>query len=447
MNPFLAIAGSIMPDVLRIALEGRGGPDSNPFTQSVVSAVKTILGEDDPDKAREKIAADPAKADALRLELAKLAQAELKLRLDAERDERQQELETLTKKLEAQAKDRDRELSEMTRRLEDTANARQTMTTLAAAGNPLSKAPAVVSGIIVFGFVLTLIILLTWSIPSTPGNEMQWQIINIVIGALTASFATVVSFWLGSSQGSRNKDMANVISQETQVRASRERETQMADRYTQIEKTVSEIDRNVVKNTAIATSVATEVAKAQAPAVVAEATDKPKFANETNFGACVDIILGHEGGFNDDPQDPGGATNLGITLATLRSHRGEPVTKDDVRNLTVEEAREIYRTRYWNALRCDELAHGVDLMVFDFGVNAGPGRAARLLQKVVGANQDGMIGPVTVAAAKAVDPAFIIKRYSELRLEYYKGLSTWPRFGRGWARRTAETLTRAQSML
>lgn len=164
------------------------------------------------------------------------------------------------------------------------------------------------------------------------------------------------------------------------------------------------------------------------------------------FDACLAAVFGHEGGFANDPQDPGGATMMGITRATLAEWRGRPVTEAEVRALTRREAAEIYRARYWNVLRCDELPPGMDLMVFDFGVNAGPRAGARMLQRAVGAVADGVIGPRTLAAARAVDAATALERMAQLRREHYLALSTFPRFGRGWLRRTDEVLAQAHSM-
>jgi lysozyme family protein len=154
------------------------------------------------------------------------------------------------------------------------------------------------------------------------------------------------------------------------------------------------------------------------------------------FGACLPLILKHEGGYVDHPADPGGATNLGITHATLAAWRGKPVTKQDVRNLTVTEAAAIYRARYWDAVRGDELPAGVDLAVFDFAVNSGPGRAIRTLQGVLGVAQDGALGPVTMAAlAKAPGKATVIVDLCDARMRFLRGLSTFATFGRGWTAR------------
>jgi len=150
---------------------------------------------------------------------------------------------------------------------------------------------------------------------------------------------------------------------------------------------------------------------------------------DIRFAACLPVILAAEGGFVNDPRDPGGATNRGVTIGTLREWRKRPVTVDDVRRLTVEEAGAIYRARYWSPLGCDTLPAGVDLMAFDFGVNAGPGRAARYLK-----------------AAGHGTPAEIIDRFAVARVAYYRSLKTFSVFGRGWLKRTEEVRQIAQRM-
>lgn len=158
--------------------------------------------------------------------------------------------------------------------------------------------------------------------------------------------------------------------------------------------------------------------------------------SESRFVEALDFVLRHEGGYVDHPRDPGGATNMGITLRTLAAWRGATVTKEDVRTLTIDEAKEIYRTNYWNVMRCDELPRGLDLAVFDFGVNAGPGRVARILQRIVGVTADGSIGPQTITAVRAQDTQALIGRLAAERITYYQGLPTFDTFGRGWIRRT-----------
>jgi lysozyme family protein len=153
------------------------------------------------------------------------------------------------------------------------------------------------------------------------------------------------------------------------------------------------------------------------------------------FDLRLPVVLLHEGGFVQHPRDPGGATKFGITRETLARFRGAPVSMEDVRSLTTAEAAAIYRRLYWDPIRGDELPAGVDLAVFDFAVNSGPSRAVRTLQGALGVSQDGIIGPVTLAAARAADPVVLIRRLSRDRLRFLSRLAIWPVFGRGWRRR------------
>ncbi len=155
----------------------------------------------------------------------------------------------------------------------------------------------------------------------------------------------------------------------------------------------------------------------------------------SNFARSLDLVLQYEGGYSNNSADPGGPTNMGITIATLRAWRGRHVDINDVKNLTKAEAGQIYRKNYWG--HGDELPPGLDFAVFDFAVNSGPGTATKYLQKVLGVPADGAIGPVTLAAAAKADPALAINKLMDARLDYLEGLRTWPSFGRGWTARIA----------
>jgi lysozyme family protein len=162
-------------------------------------------------------------------------------------------------------------------------------------------------------------------------------------------------------------------------------------------------------------------------------------AENRRFRECVDIVLRYEGGYVDDPRDPGGATNMGITLRTLREWRGDDsLTAEALRNMTEAEAREIYLARYWNPIRADELPPGIDLAVFDWAVHGGVGRAARDLQTVLGVTVDGAIGRQTIEAAKRADPAEVIRGVCEQRLNHLRSRPHWDAFARGWSRRVRE---------
>ncbi len=153
------------------------------------------------------------------------------------------------------------------------------------------------------------------------------------------------------------------------------------------------------------------------------------------FDTCFAFTLREEGGFTNDPHDPGGATNLGITLATLTHWRGHPCTAEDVRLLTLAEASAIYRALYWHALRCDLLPPGIEAMTFDFGVNAGPHESAVELQQAVGTTIDGVIGPLTALAAKGADRATLIGHLNALHEARYRSRPGFCRYGDGWLAR------------
>jgi lysozyme family protein len=172
----------------------------------------------------------------------------------------------------------------------------------------------------------------------------------------------------------------------------------------------------------------------------------PETPMRDSFPRALQLVLAHEGGFVDHPKDPGGATNKGITLSTYRGYtRNNRLTAADLRNITDEMVARIYRERYWNAVKGDQLPNGVDYAVFDFAVNSGPARAAKFLQKVVGTKQDGVIGPMTLDAVAGIGPS-VINRLCEARLFWLRKLPTWPTFGRGWERRVRDVEREARKM-
>lgn len=156
------------------------------------------------------------------------------------------------------------------------------------------------------------------------------------------------------------------------------------------------------------------------------------------FGVCLAAVLKHEGGYVDHPSDPGGATNMGITIGTLSEWLGRPATKDEVRTLSPSIAAAIYHKRYWLPVRGDALGPGLDLAVFDYAVNSGPGRAVRELQAVLGVAQDGSLGPLTLAALATRRRHDVIAALCGRRMAFLRGLRTFETFGKGWQRRVAE---------
>ena len=143
-------------------------------------------------------------------------------------------------------------------------------------------------------------------------------------------------------------------------------------------------------------------------------------------------ILGHEGGHTLGKGDPGGETKFGI------SRRAYPNL--DIKNLTIEQAADIYIRDYLAPLKADKLPDSVIFQLLDFAINSGVDRAVVCLQRAVGAVEDGRMGPATVAAVKRYTEAEVIMRLLAARLEFMTGLSVWPQFGKGWARRIAQNL-------
>ncbi|WP_210485635.1 glycoside hydrolase family 108 protein [Microvirga antarctica] len=165
------------------------------------------------------------------------------------------------------------------------------------------------------------------------------------------------------------------------------------------------------------------------------ATDKANTFTSDTFTHSVSVVLAQEGGFVMHPADPGGATNFGITRATLAEARRRAVSVEDVKALTREEAAAIYRRRYWDTIRASDMPAGLSLALFDFAVHAGPGRAVRVLQALVGEAGDGVVGPDTLSALRHMPAADLIRRLTRARLAFLARLSTWPVFGKGWRKR------------
>lgn len=161
-------------------------------------------------------------------------------------------------------------------------------------------------------------------------------------------------------------------------------------------------------------------------------------------------LLKDEGGYTDHPSDPGGPTNFGITLNDARRYWKGNATADDVRALPQSVARRIYRERYWNALRCDELPAGVDYAVFDYGVNSGIGRAGKVLRRVLKlSDRTSVVSDEVIAGARESAADGLVIAICAERIAFLKSLKTFPVFGRGWTARVngvrAAALAMAQS--
>jgi lysozyme family protein len=169
------------------------------------------------------------------------------------------------------------------------------------------------------------------------------------------------------------------------------------------------------------------------------------------FATCLTFTLREEGGYVDDPADPGGATNMGITLATYREWSDNPdLGPAQVQDIAERTVRAIYQSLYWNPLRADALPRGVDLSVFDMGVNAGIWRSARLLQRALGFagdEVDGCIGPETLDAAAKFNPRSLVDDLAGRQADFYRSLSDFDTFGAGWLNRTEARRAAALAMI
>jgi lysozyme family protein len=407
MNPLIGIAAGLVPDIIKLIAGDRTGQLADQFGKAVADAAGTTNAGD----AQTKLAANPAAEAALRQKLAELA-------LDA------------TKAQNADAGQRAQEA------LSNTQSARSGLQALATTNSTIAWTAPTISYLVIFGFFAFLFVLvwLYWGKTADNQNNFIVQIINIAVGALTAAFATVVNFWLGSSAGSRKKDDANLTLQQAQADSANASMKSLQDKITPQPQPQPQAPGQAAPQAA---------ARVQAPAPAKPADQQ----GSSSFDACMPFIFKAEGGYSDNPADPGGPTNFGITLATLRAYEGDPnLAADDVKKLTPAMAKEIYRTAYWNRMQCGELPPGLDLEVFDFGVNSGPAESVKTLQKIVGVTQDGSVGPITLAAVGQFNVGDLIGRFAQARLAFYQSLNM-PEFEQGWATRVAQIQTAAAKML
>jgi lysozyme family protein len=171
----------------------------------------------------------------------------------------------------------------------------------------------------------------------------------------------------------------------------------------------------------------------------------------SNFDMSFDRVMQSEGGYAWDKDDAGGETNLGVTMGAWGEYLGRPIKPGEMKALTHSDVKTFYKKLFWDKMRCDDLPQGVDYAVFDFAVNAGPGRAAKFLQQSVGATPDGAIGPGTMALIAKATPTDILQKFAQQKEAFYNGLAeknpTQQKFLKGWLNRVAHVQTAASSML
>ena len=166
-----------------------------------------------------------------------------------------------------------------------------------------------------------------------------------------------------------------------------------------------------------------------------------------NYDDCIVMLLHHEGGYVFDERDPGGETNLGVTKKVYEEYLGREVTSQEMKDLQPSDVKPLYKKLYWDRCKCDDLPSGLDWAVFDWAVNSGTGRASKAVQKCCGAEQDGAIGPKTLALVDGQNTAYMIEKFGEIRQDFYESLSTFKHFGKGWTRRNKETTEKALTMI
>lgn len=410
MLPFIGIAASFVPELIRLI----GGDKTNALAARVNDVVTAVVGTQDETAARARLA-DPAVAAQLQTRLAEIALDAHKLQAQAENDRRQSDVETLKATF------------------ADTQDARLGMANLANKASPFAWGAPVVSIIIGIGFFIMMGMALFGGSYITDNNS---NIVYTLVGTMATGFATTISFWLGSSQGSRNKDDTVQLLQRNQA-------AQTSQLISQVQRPAAPVAIPITLPEPARPFMATP----QGPATNVVPMQP---GHASNFTRCLHEVLHMEGGFSDDPRDPGGMTNLGITraeLADVRRVTVASITEEMMRAMTLDEASGIYQSRYWNVLRCEDVPLGVDLMMFHFGVNAGTGASARVLQALVGCTADGIMGRQTVIAACRTDAAKLIDDLAAAQLEHYRTLDKFPTFGPGWINRVNRAQEVAKRMV
>jgi lysozyme family protein len=408
MFPLIGIAASLVPELIRLI----SGDKTDTLATKVSQVVTNVAGTQDETQARAKLA-DPAIAARLQTRLTEIALDAQKVQAQAEREQRQADLDKIIAML------------------ADAQGARSLTATLADKGSPIAWGAPIISVIIGIGFFMVLGMAIFGGDFITKNNT---NIVYTLVGTMATGFATAISFWLGSSQGSRDKD-------DTVRQMQLSHAAQTADLLARVQHPPAP---------ALSKPQSVSEPAAVAPPAPASNVVPMQPAHASNFTACLHEVLHMEGGFSDDPRDPGGPTNFGITRAELADVRRAPVntiTEDMMKALTLDEAADIYRSRYWNISRCDDVPLGVDLMLFHFGVNAGPATSARLLQTVLGTSCDGTVGRQTAAAACRTDAAKLIDDLAQAQINHYRTREKFSTYGNGWINRVNRAQEVAKRMV
>ena len=170
-----------------------------------------------------------------------------------------------------------------------------------------------------------------------------------------------------------------------------------------------------------------------------------------NFDASFERVIKAEGGYVNDPDDRGGETNFGVTIGAWGAYLGREIKPGEIKALTKETVKPFYRAMYWDKVKGDDLPLAVDYSVFDFAVNAGVSRAAKFLQRAVGAVDDGVIGLGTLGRVAKTDTSKLLENFADQKQRFYQGLATTnpsqQKFLKGWLARVDHVKSAADSML
>lgn len=168
---------------------------------------------------------------------------------------------------------------------------------------------------------------------------------------------------------------------------------------------------------------------------------------KNNFEPSFELVLKEEGGYVNNPKDPGGMTNLGVTKRAWEAWCGKTVSEEFMRGLTPEAVKPFYKAQYWDKIKGDQLAAGLDYAAFDLAVNSGTGRAAKYLQQLAGVPQDGVLGVKSMEAIGETDPRQMADAICELRMDFLRRLADFNTFGKGWSSRVGRVRLRAMTMI
>ena len=158
---------------------------------------------------------------------------------------------------------------------------------------------------------------------------------------------------------------------------------------------------------------------------------------QNNFLESVKYVLQSEGGFVNNPKDPGGATNMGVTKASWISFVKKPVHDNDIKNLTSIDVIPFYKKRYWDICLCDNLPSGIDYCIFDYAINSGPIRSVETLRRLIGLEHVGAFDKKNIESyfKQNEDNKVLIKKICSQRLSFLQSLKNYETFGKGWLNR------------